>query len=391
MNDESTASKMLRKPPHSASAEQSVLGSLLIDSHAWSAVADVVIAEAFFEPRHRLIFAAIAHLSERHSAVDVITVAEELKRAGDSEKVGGLAYLGKLAENTPSTNHVRAYAELVRAHAERRELIRIATAASDRGYRGDEPADIMSDTEAGFLALSQRRSDSGPRSFAEILRDGYVEELKARAEGRARGLPTGFVDLDRSTNGLRPGQLIVVAARPGQGKTVLAANIAEHVAVKLHQPTLFFSLEMSDEELRDRFVSSLSGIPLEDIQRGEVSDPAFLSATKRLHEAPLHIDDTPALYATQIRARSLRVKRQHGLALVVVETTCSLFARKQRDATKRSRRSLVHLRRSRRNCTARLSRCHSLIEKAKKDLTRDQHWPICASPVRSNKIAIPLR
>lgn len=309
----------LRTPPHSPQAEQSVLGSLMLDDRAWPVVADALTAGAFFIHRHGLAFAAVQRLVERRSAVDVVTVSEELERTGELAEVGGLAYLGELAETTPPGLNVRAYAEIVRTHAERREVIRIAAASIERAYQGEDPAAIVTDTESAFLAMTERRTDQGPRSMLEIMRDTYLDELGARVEGKARGLMTGFADLDRMTSGLRPGQLIIIAARPGEGKTTLAGNIAEHVAVRLGQPVLFFSLEMTASELTDRFISSLSGIPLATILSGNGVDQAFQAAINRLSDAPLQIDDTGALHIQQIRARALRAKRRDGLALVVVD------------------------------------------------------------------------
>jgi len=301
-------------------AEQAVLGSTLVDfPRAWPTASALLTAEAFFDRRHMLVFRAAERLAEQRAAVDVITLNDELQRVGDLDEVGGLAYLGELAETTPPGLNVASYARIVREHADRRELIRIASAAVGRAYKGDAPAEIVTDTEASFLTLSEHRGERGPRSLAEILSDGYVAELEARAEGKVRGLKTGFADIDQLTSGLRPGQLIVIAARPGEGKTTLAGNIAEHVAVRLGEPALFFSLEMTERELLDRFVSSLSGIPLSTILQGDVSDPAFLPALESLRNALLLVDDTPALHVQQIRARALRAKRRHGLGLVVVD------------------------------------------------------------------------
>lgn len=312
--------QVLRIPPHSLPAEQAVLGTLLLEhARAWPVVSDVVTAEAFFDRRHALTFAAIARLSDRHTAVDVVTVADELERTGELPEVGGLAFVGDLANNAPPGVNVRAHAEIVREHAKRREVIRIASAAIERAYKGKAPDQVVTDTESAFLTMSEHSAAGGPRSLDTILRGGYVAELEARAQGRSRGLTTGFSDLDRMVNGLRPQQFVVIAARPGEGKTTVAGNIVEHVAVRLGEPVLFFSLEMSEAELVDRFASSLSGVPLSSILDGDVSDPAFLPAIARLKDAPLHIDDSPALYAAQIRARALRMKRQHGLSLVVID------------------------------------------------------------------------
>lgn len=320
MSKEGQLDPTMRTAPHSIQAEQAVLGSLMLDhARAWPAVGDVLTADAFFARRHALIFAAIERLSERRTAVDPVTVADELERTGELAEVGGLTYLGELAETTPPGLNVTAHARIVLEHAERRHVIRIASGAVERAFKNDDPAEIVTDAESAFLALSERRGDQGPRSVADILADGYLDELAARAEGKVHGLTTGFVDIDKLTNGLRPGQLIVIAARPGEGKTTLAGDIAAYVAVGLGQPVLFYSLEMAERELLDRFVSSLSGIPLLDILRGDVSDDRFLQTMQQLHDAPLHIDDTPALHVSQIRARALRAKRKHGLALVVVD------------------------------------------------------------------------
>jgi replicative DNA helicase len=319
----------LRVPPHSIPAERAVLGAAIVDHvRAWPVVADLLSADAFYERTNIQVFRAIERLSDSGTAVDVVTVGEAIEClpefAGE-----GLAFAGQLAEAYPVGSNVRGSAAIVATHAERRQVIAAASTAIDRAFRGDEPTEIIADLDAEWLALTSSQSKGGPREIGAIL-SGYADELASRAEGRSVGLPTGFSDLDRLTHGLRPGQLIVIAGRPGAGKTAFACNLAEHAAVQQGRPVLIFSLEMGERELLDRFAASISGLPVSALLRGDVSDPRLLPALDRLKAAPLHIDDSPALRVEQVRARALGVKRRHDLAMVVVDYLQLLRAKAER-------------------------------------------------------------
>lgn len=307
-----------RQPPHSIPAEQAAIGGILLDNRKWPVVADMLTVDTFFHRRHAQTFAAIQRLAVGRMPFDVVTVAEELERTGELDKIGGLAFVGELANNTPSAANVRAYAEVVSKHAQRRNLIRIAEKAIQRAYDGDEPAEIVTDTESALLGITADDGEQGPRGMSEIM-DRYVDELEARQSGNRRGLMTGFADLDQMTTGLLSGQLVIFAGRPGEGKTTVASNIAESAAIRQQRPVLFVSLEMTAVELMDRFASSLSGVPLADIRQGRIDDPAFSAAMEKIRHAPLHIDDGSSLHINQIRARALRLKRKHGLGLVVID------------------------------------------------------------------------
>jgi replicative DNA helicase len=310
-------------------AEQAVLGGLLLDANAWFQVSDVVGTEDFYRPDHRTIFDGIRALATNQKPTDPVTVSEHLERHGQLTDVGGLAYLGTLARDTPTAANVRAYAEIVHERSLLRQLIRTGTeiAASAYNTDGETARDLVDRAEQGVFAIAEAgaRSGGGVRSVAAML-PAVIDQIDAwhSNPNALRGLATGFTDFDRITGGLRPGDLVIVAGRPSMGKTTLAVNMAEYAAVNpsIRAPVAIFSMEMPSEQLITRMLSSIGGVPLTNLRSGRIADEDWAritSATSQLSEAKIFIDETPALTPTDLRARARRLKREHGLGLVVVD------------------------------------------------------------------------
>ena len=317
----------VRTPPHSIEAEQAVLGGLMLDSNAWDAVADIVSAGDFYRRDHRLIFEAVAEVVERRGPCDAVTVSEHLERKGLADETGGLAYLGTLARDTPSAANVRTYAEIVRERAILRQLIeaggQIASSVFESG--GRPATELVDEAEQRVFEIAERgtRSRAGFQSVKEIL-PATVDRLDAlhQTPGQLTGVPTGFTELDRMTTGLQPGDLVVIAGRPSMGKSTLAVNIAESAAIGRGVPAAIFSMEMSSEQLTLRMISSLGRVNQGHLRTGQCSDEDWSrinGAIAQLSEAPLFIDETPALTPTEVRARARRLKRERGLGLVIVD------------------------------------------------------------------------
>lgn len=317
----------LKVPPHSLEAEQSVLGGLMLDNTAWDQIADLVNEEDFYRRDHRLIFRAIRELASHAQPYDVITLSEWLKNLNELDNAGGLAYLGTLAKDTPSAANIKAYASIVRERSVLRQLIRIGTEISNSAFNpeGRESTELLDDAERRVFEIAEQGSH-GKRSFAPIkhLVAKAMEriDLLFQQEGALTGVPTGFNDLDDMTSGLQAADLVIVAGRPSMGKTSFAMNIAEHAAIKTKLPVAIFSMEMPAEQLAMRMMSSLGRIDQHKVRTGKLDDddwPRLTSAVGILAEASMFIDDTPALSPTELRARARRLKREHGLGLIVID------------------------------------------------------------------------
>ncbi len=316
-------------PPHSVEAEQSVLGALLIDGTAWDQVADVVSAEDFYRPDHRLIFEALAELVGAGRPADVVTASEQLERRGRLADAGGLAYLGTLAHDTPTAANVRAYAGIVREHALLRRLLEAGRhiAASVFNEQGQSARQLVDEAEQLVFQIAEQgaRGRDGAVRVSALLPPliDKIDEWHSDPD-KLRGLATGFTDFDRLTGGLRPGDLVVIAGRPSMGKTTLAVNMAEYAAVNpdIRASVAIFSMEMPSEQLLTRMLSSIGHVPLNSIRSGRISDDDWVritAATSQLSEAKIFIDESAGLTPTELRARARRLKREHGLGLVVVD------------------------------------------------------------------------
>ena len=322
----------LRVPPHSVEAEQSLLGALLIDNQAFDRIADLVSAEDFYRDDHRRIWRHIARLAELSQPADVVTIADSIDRSEDKDKTGGPAYLAALAQNTPSSINVRRYAQLVRDRSVQRRLGHVATEIAETAYNptGKEVAQLLDEAESKIFQIAEAgaRKDQGLLGIAPILAKVYerIDHLHNQDNpSDVTGVPTGFTDLDIKTAGLQPGDLIIVAGRPSMGKTAFAINIAEYVAMhpSVSLPVAIFSMEMSSSQLAMRMLSSLGKVDAHKLRTGRLNDEEWSHLTDamgRLHEAKIHVDETPALNALEVRARARRLKREYSkLGLVVVD------------------------------------------------------------------------
>jgi len=320
----------LRLPPHSVEAEQSVLGGLLLDNGAFDRVADLLREQDFYRFDHRLIWQQITRLIERSQPADVVTVFEALQSAGRADEAGGLQYLNALARETPSAANIRRYAEIVRDRSILRRLIstsdEIATTALNP--QGRETRQILDEAESRIFQISQEgaRGSAGFQPLQDLLGKVVerVDQLYSLGNSSdVTGVPTGYTDLDRFTSGLQPGDLIVVAGRPSMGKTALALNIGEHVAIDQGLPVAVFSMEMGATQLAMRLVCSTGRLDQQRLRTGRLLDddwPRLTSAIQKMQEAQLFIDETPALNSLELRARARRLSRQCGqLGLVIVD------------------------------------------------------------------------
>jgi replicative DNA helicase len=308
-------------------AEQSVLGGLMLDSAAWDQVADRVLAEDFYRNDHRLIFEAVAGLIERNQPCDAVTLSGHLESQGVLDQVGGLAYLGALARDTPTAANIRAYADIVRERSVLRQLI---TAGNDivsnaLEPEGREAREIVDAAERVVFEIAERgsRGKVGFQPLKAIL-PGVVEKIDEmyHSDGKLTGISTGFKMLDDMTSGLNAGDLIIIAGRPSMGKTTLAVNIAENAALGAGKSAAIFSMEMSSESLTLRMISSLGRINQGHLRSGRLSEedwPRIDSAMTQLGAAKIYVDETPALTPTEVRARARRLKRERGLDLIVVD------------------------------------------------------------------------
>ena len=321
----------LKLPPHSVEAEQSLLGGLLLDNSAWDRIADIVTEADFYRDDHRRIFRHIARLIERARPADVVTVFESIEKSNEVEQAGGLAYLGEIANNTPSAANIRRYAEIVRERAVLRRLVTVGDeiAASALNPNGRDAKVLLDQAEAKVFEIAEAgaRSSQGFVAIQPLLGqvvDRIQELYEQENPSDVTGVPTGFADLDKMTSGLQPGDMIVVAGRPSMGKTAFALNIAEHVGVDLGLPVAIFSLEMSGPQLAMRFLSSVGRLDAHRIRTGRLNDDEWDKMTValgKLHGAPIHIDETGALNVTDLRARARRLARQFGgkLGLIVID------------------------------------------------------------------------
>ena len=322
----------LKVPPHSVEAEQSLLGALLLDNQAFDRIGDLVAAEDFYRDDHRRIWRHVERLIGASRPADVVTVAESIEASEDKDKTGGAVYLAALSQNVPSSLNVRRYAELVRERSVQRRLAQVATeiAESALAPSGKEVGQLLDEAESKIfqIAESGARKDQGLLGIKPILAKVYerIDYLHNQDNpSDVTGVPTGFTDIDIRTAGLQPGDLIIIAGRPSMGKTAFALNIAEHVALhpSVAMPVAIFSMEMSSSQLAMRMLASLGRVDAHKLRTGRLSDEEWSQLTEamgRLHEAKIHVDETPALNALEVRARARRLKREYSkLGLVVVD------------------------------------------------------------------------
>ncbi len=313
-----------RTPPHNLLAEQSALGGMLLSPDAVADVLEVLIGADFYVPKHEVIFNAILSLYSRGEPTDAITVGDELTRTGDAQRAGGESYLHTLTNVVPTAANAGYYAEIVAEQAVLRRLVDAGTHIAQLGYANEgEPMDLVNQAQAEIYGITRQSAveDYVPLTEAVTTAIDEIEAATGRS-GELTGVPTGFARLDELTNGLHPGQLVIVAARPALGKSTLALDMARAAAIKHHMPTIFFSLEMGRSEIAMRLMAAEATIPLQSMRKGTLhgDDWTKIAATRgRINDAPLYIDDSPNMSLVEIRAKCRRLHQKIGLKMVVID------------------------------------------------------------------------
>ena len=320
-----------RVPPQNIEAEQAVLGAMLIDKEAIAKATEVLSADDFYREAHRVIFSAMLELYNKNEAVDMVTVTEILKRDNKLEDIGGIAYITSLANVVLTAANVKYHADIVAEKSVLRQLVRVSTEIAAMGYEANEDVGTLLDTaESRILEISNRKKKTDFTAINDVLMDSVqsIESL-LQNKGGLTGLPAGFADLDKLTSGLHPSDFIILAARPSMGKTALALNIVQNVALRAHKviggeprSVAFFSLEMSKEQLVNRMLCAEAGIDSQRLRVGEMHDEDWThlwDACDTMSRAKIYIDDTAGITAMEMRSRARRLKAEHGLDLIVVD------------------------------------------------------------------------
>ncbi len=314
----------VKVPPHSLEAEESVLGALFLDKDAIVAVAEFLRPDDFYDERHKQIYDSFLELYEQRIPIDILTVSERLKKRKVLKKIGGVSYLVDLANKVPTAAHVEHYGKIVKDASTKRAMMKVASKlvelSTDEGIAADE---LLDKAESEVFSLTQKHLEKTFIPVKEALAESFdrLDELHKQEEG-LRGVPTGFKDLDDTLAGFQKSNLIILAARPGIGKTTLALNIAQNLSVKYKRPVGFFSLEMSKEELVDRLLVAQADIDAWKLKTGKLSEEDFTklsNAMGELAEAPIYIDDTPAQSILEMRTKARRLQVEIGVDLLIVD------------------------------------------------------------------------
>ena len=320
-----SAQATLERPlPQNLDAERSILGAILLDNHALNAAIENLKPEDFFLEQHRRVFNQMIALGENQQAIDLVTLTESLHRVGELESSGGAPYLAALADGMPRVSNVEHYARIVREKALLRNLIHATHNIQQRALEGEDGADtILDNAESAIFALAEDRVKAGLIPVKDIVRDNFERLERIFREGKSiTGVSTGYTELDKLLSGLQPSELLILAARPSQGKTALALNFAENISIRAGSPVAFFSLEMSKESLLQRLVASVAQIDAHKFRSGHLSREDWRRMTEALgtiSSAPLWIDDAGSTSVLEIGAKARRLKREKGLSLVVVD------------------------------------------------------------------------
>ena len=321
---QSATSTVERSLPHNLEAERCVLGAILIHNEAFNVAAELVDADDFFRDAHRRVFNRMIGLNERSQAIDFVTLKDELSRTGDLDEVGGPAYISALADGVPRSTNVEHYARIVKEKATLRNLIYSANKIVSSAYLAEDDADTVLDrAEREIFSIAEDNIHTGFVPLKELVQDGFetIEKLQEH-KSIVTGVPTGFADIDELTAGLQPADLVIIAGRPSMGKTAFVLNIAQHVGTKTGLAVGFFSLEMAKEQLFIRMLTTEAQVEARRFRTGLLSEGDFSNlsdAMARLSEARVFIDDTAGLGVLEMRAKSRRLKAEHGLDLVVVD------------------------------------------------------------------------
>ena len=324
------ALSQLRLPPQSLEAEQAVIGGLLLDNTAFDRVADLLRPDDFYRGDHRQIYTAITSLIDKAHPADVVTVHEALSTIGKAEEIGGLIYLNRLAQDTPSAANIRRYAEIVRDRAILRRLIAVADDIANQALnpQGRDTRSLLDEAESKIFNINEEgaRGRSGFQSLPDLLSqvvDRIGQLYDQSNHSGITGVPTGFTDLDKMTSGFQPGDLVIVAGRPSMGKTAFSLNIGEHVAVDQSLPVAVSSMEMGATQLAMRMVCSVGRLDQQRVRTGQLVDddwPRLTNAIQKMQDSQLYIDETPGLNALELRSRARKLSRQCGqLGLVIVD------------------------------------------------------------------------
>ena len=310
-------------PPHSVEAEESVLGAVLMSADAANIALERLHPDDFYKPAHQAVFQAVVDLFDANEPIDAVTLSESLRRNGELERVGGVSFLTELIDTVPTASNVDDYAGIVEEHALRRRLLRVGGQLGTLASTIGEPiAEVLDRAEQSVFAVSERRIGQGLSPIDPLLGPAIetAEELN-RLGDEVTGISTGYRDIDNKLAGLHPTNLVVVAARPGMGKTALALNIAQHVAVQ-DKPVAIFSLEMSREEIVTRMLCAQGRIDSQRLRTGRLTESDFTklsNAASVLYKKPIFVDDSPGLTVTEIRAKARRMRRRPGLELLIVD------------------------------------------------------------------------
>ncbi|UDG79448.1 Replicative DNA helicase [Candidatus Ecksteinia adelgidicola] len=321
---------LLKMPPHSLEAEQSVLGGLMLDNERWENISERIIAKHFFTYSHRIIFIEMQCLLEMSKPIDLITLSESLEQKNKLDVVGGFAYLAELSKNTPSAANINAYADIVRERAIVREMISVANEIADAGYnpQGRSSDDLLDLAESRVFQIAENHAskNDGPKSIDRILENTMlnIKKLYQQPNSGITGIDTGYQDLNKKTAGLQKSDLIIVASRPSMGKTTFAMNLCEYAAMTQEKPVLIFSLEMPNDQIMMRILGSLSRVDQTRIRTGQLNDEdwARISSTMALllKKRNMYIDDSSGLTPTELRSRARRIFRENdGLSLIMID------------------------------------------------------------------------
>lgn len=316
--------ELIKVPPQNLEAEQAVLGAMMLEPEAGSSVFEMLQPDDFYRDNHRLIFSAIQDLFEKGDPVDLVSVAEVLRRQGRLEQVGGIATISEIARSVPSAANVEYYARLVTEKALLRQLIRATSSILERGYEpGEEARVLLEEAEKLILDLSRRRVKDGFSIIRDVLLETFekIEYLYAH-KGNLTGVPTFFTELDRMTAGWQPSDLVIIAARPSMGKTALVLNMAQNAAVRAKVPVAIFSLEMSKEQLVQRMLCGEALVDQQRVRTGDLLDadwPKLTRAVGPLSDAPIFIDDTVGITLAELRSKARRLKSEHNLGLIIID------------------------------------------------------------------------
>jgi replicative DNA helicase len=319
-----TTTPIDRLPPHSVEAEEALLGSILIDAEAIFRASSFLKSEDFYVVKNQWVWDACLALHERREPLDAVTLRRELEARGQLDELGGPAYLTYLMMVVPTAIHAEGYGRIVERTALRRRLLNAASAIAQLAYEESDEIDQTIDrAEQALFGVSQRRIARDMQPIADVIRQYYDRiEYLYEHQGEPLGIPTGFIDLDKLLGGLQRSDLIIIAARPGVGKTSLILNVALSAARRFHQRVAVFSLEMSNEQIIQRLVSAETGIDSQRLRLGDLHEdewPLFVQATSALSEALVFVDDTPSISALQLRTKARRLHAEHGLDLIIID------------------------------------------------------------------------